>query len=44
MEFNEAVENENTPSVTADLLSNYTFTAGLERTSQTSHAVGLVTD
>lgn len=47
VEFNEAVENENTPSVTADLLlplSNYTFTAGLERTSQTSHAVGLVTD
>lgn len=47
MEFNEPVENENAPSVTPDLLlplSNYTFAAGLERTSQTSHAVGLVTD
>lgn len=47
VEFNEPVENENTPSVTPDLLlplSNYTFTAGLERTSQTSHAAGLVTD
>lgn len=33
MELNEPVENENAPSVTADLLlplSNYTFTAGLE--------------
>lgn len=35
-------ENENALSVTADLLltlSNYTSAAGLEKTSQTSHAV-----